>query len=119
LRAWRCGDIVIQMTQITLMMLLAWFHCSESSLTASTVYHRPWSHTLRRCAALVRLLIISLVTRLRQLRDSLSSRSLYSCIADLTVSAPAWSSIAVKTPSDRMEATVVGTTAEPARDEVL
>ena len=51
--------------------------------------------------------------------NSLSSRSLYSCIADLTVSAPAWSSIAVKNPSDRMEATVVGTTAEPARDEVL
>ena len=45
LRAWRCGDIVIQMTQITLMMLLAWVHCSESSLTASKVYHWPWLHT--------------------------------------------------------------------------
>ena len=58
------------MTQITLMMLLAWVHCSESSLATSTVYHRPWSLVAHcRCAALVRLLIISLVTRVRQRRE--------------------------------------------------
>ena len=101
------------------MMLLAWVHCSESSLTTSTVYHRrSWSHTaaaLRWCGYSSSASSHAFASSV----NSLSSRSLYSCIADLTVSAPAWSSIAVKNPSDRMEATVVGTTAEPARDEVL
>ena len=109
---------MIQMTQITLMMLLAWVYCSESSLTTSTVYHRSWSHTaaaLRWCGYSSSASSHAFASSV----NSLSSRSLYSCIADLTVSAPAWSSIAVKNPSDRMEATVVGTTAEPARDEVL